>query len=66
LSKIAEGKLSKFFKESTLVDQEFIKNDKISVQQLIDETSKKAGAKLSVCAMNIIELGANSAEETEE
>jgi elongation factor Ts len=66
LSKIAEGKLSKFFKESTLVDQEFIKNDKISVQQLIDETSKKVGAKISVCAMNMIELGANSVEESEE
>jgi len=66
LEKIAEGKLAKFYKESTLLDQEFIKNDKISVRQLIDETSAKVGAKISVSAINMIELGANSVEESEE
>ncbi|MDR0303544.1 MAG: translation elongation factor Ts [Chitinispirillales bacterium] len=66
LEKIAEGKLSKFYKESTLLDQEFIKNDKMSVRQVIDETSVKIGAKISVSAMNMIELGANSVEESEE
>jgi len=66
LSKIADGKLVKFFKESTLLDQEFIKNDKISIQQLIDETGKKLSAKLGVCQMDVVELGANSVEEEEE
>lgn len=66
LEKIAEGKLSKFYKESTLLDQEFIKNDKLSVRQIIDETAKKVGAEISVSAMNMIELGVNSIEESEE
>ncbi|MCL2845807.1 MAG: translation elongation factor Ts [Chitinivibrionia bacterium] len=66
LSNIAEGKLTKFFKEATLLNQEFIKNDKISIQQLIDEVAKKAGAKIGVLTMDIIELGANSVEEEEE
>jgi len=66
LEKIAEGKLGRFFKESTLLDQEFIKNDKLTIQQIIDETAKKVGANISVVAMNMIELGANSVEEVEE
>jgi len=35
LTKIAEGKLGKFFKESTLLNQEFIKDSKISVSQYL-------------------------------
>jgi elongation factor Ts len=66
LEKIAEGKLGKFFKESTLLDQEFIKNDKFSIQQLIDDVAKKTGAALTVVGMKMIELGANSAEGDEE
>jgi len=66
LEKIIEGKLAKFYKESTLLDQEFIKNDKLSVRQVIDEAAKKVGAKIEVAAMNTIELGANSVEEAEE
>jgi len=66
LEKIVEGKLAKFYKESTLLDQEFIKNDKLSVRQVIDEAAKKVGAKIEVAAMNTIELGASSVEEEEE
>lgn len=62
LAKIAEGKLGRFFKENTLLDQEFIKNDKISIKQLMDDVSKKVGAALTVVGMKMIELGANSAE----
>jgi len=62
LEKIAEGKLGRFFKENTLLDQEFIKNDKLSIQQIIDEVAKKVGATITVAAMGMIELGANSAE----
>jgi len=66
LEKIIEGKLAKFYKESTLLDQEFIKNDKLSVRQVIEEAAKKIGAKIEVAAMNTIELGASSVEEAEE
>jgi len=40
LEKIAQGKLAKFFKESTLLNQEFVKDNKITVReylQLIDK-----------------------------
>lgn len=40
LDRIAEGRLKKFFKESTLVHQAFIKDGKMSVQQYVDSVSK--------------------------
>lgn len=36
--KIAMGRLNKFFKESTLLSQEFIKDNKKSVEQFLNET----------------------------
>ncbi|MBN1187719.1 MAG: elongation factor Ts [Bacteroidales bacterium] len=40
LDKIAEGKLQKFFKESTLLNQEFIKDGKITVKQYLQQNDK--------------------------
>ncbi len=40
LEKIAEGKLNKFFKESTLMNQEFTKESKKTVRQYLQEKDK--------------------------
>ncbi len=40
LRKIAEGRLNKFFKESTLLNQEFIKDNKLSIRQYLAQSSK--------------------------
>lgn len=40
LEKIAQGKLSKFFKESTLLNQEFIKDSKMTVRQYLQSADK--------------------------
>lgn len=40
VDKIAQGKLSKFFKDSTLLNQAFIKENKITVQQYLQQTDK--------------------------
>lgn len=40
LDKIAEGKLQKFFKESTLLNQDFIKDSKMSVKQYLHQIDK--------------------------
>lgn len=37
---IAKGKLEKFFKESTLLNQEFIKDNKLTVAQYLKQTDK--------------------------
>ena len=40
IEKIAEGALNKFFKEFTLLKQEFIKDSKKTIEQVIKETDK--------------------------
>ena len=41
LEKIAQGKLTKFFKESTLLNQDFIKDTKITVRQYLQSVNKE-------------------------
>lgn len=40
IDKIAEGKLQKFFKENTLLNQAFVKDNSKSIQQYLDGVSK--------------------------
>ncbi|MDA3954046.1 MAG: translation elongation factor Ts [Bacteroidales bacterium] len=40
VDKIAQGKLGKFFKESTLLSQSFIKDNKMTVEQYLTSTDK--------------------------
>jgi len=40
LEKIAVGKLEKFYKESTLLNQQFVKDSNINVRQLLEQTQK--------------------------
>lgn len=44
LDKIAQGRLNKFFKESTLMEQEFVKNNKQTIAQYLNEASKGLAA----------------------
>ncbi|MCF8409448.1 MAG: translation elongation factor Ts [Crocinitomicaceae bacterium] len=37
--KISQGRLNKFFKESTLLSQQFIRDDKLTVEQFLENTS---------------------------
>ena len=40
LEKIAQGKLTKFFKESTLLNQEFIKDNKVTIKEYLQSIDK--------------------------
>ena len=40
LDKIAQGKLAKFFKESTLLNQEFVKDNKMTIKQYLQSVDK--------------------------
>ncbi|GAB4203930.1 MAG: translation elongation factor Ts [Bacteroidia bacterium] len=42
VEKIAQGKLNKFFKESTLLNQEYIKDNKMTVAQYLQSVDKDA------------------------
>lgn len=41
LEKIAQGKLAKFFKENTLLNQEFIKDNKMTISQYLQSVNKE-------------------------
>ena len=41
LDKIAEGKVQKFFKESTLLNQDFVKDGKMTVRQYLQSVNKE-------------------------
>lgn len=40
IDKIAEGKLNKFFKESTLLNQDFVKDSSKTISKMLDDVSK--------------------------
>ena len=48
IEKIVEGKLTAFYKDHVLLEQEFVKDDSKTVQQLLDEVSAKVGEKVAV------------------
>lgn len=54
IEKIAAGKLNKFYKESTLLNQEFVKDSSKNVAQFLDSVSKG----LTVTAFKRVQLGA--------
>ena len=41
LEKIAQGKLAKFYKESTLLNQEYVKDNKMSIRQYLQSVDKQ-------------------------
>ena len=41
LEKIAQGKLAKFFKESTLLNQDFVKDNKMTIKQYLQTVNKE-------------------------
>ena len=48
LEKIAAGKLGKFYKENCLLDQEFVKDNKINIKQYTQNTAKELGGSIEI------------------
>lgn len=46
--KIVEGKVGKYYSENCLLEQAFVKDDKLSVQKYVDEEAKKLGGSIKV------------------
>ena len=55
--KIVMGKINKFYKENCLVDQEFVKDNKLSVKQYVDSVAKQLGGKITITAFARFEKG---------
>jgi elongation factor Ts len=48
IPKIVEGKLEKFYKENVLLEQPFIKNPELTIQDLLNELMSKTGEKIVI------------------
>ncbi len=57
LAKIVEGRLKKFFAEVCLLEQQFVKNPDISVQDYLRQASQEAGAAIAVQRFVRYQLG---------
>lgn len=55
--KIVEGKMQKFFKESTLLAQPFVKDPERTIEQLITDVSAKTGEKIEVARFARMKVG---------
>ena len=57
-AKIVDGKLKKFVAERTLLEQPYVRNDKVTVGELIKEASGKLGEAISVRRFARFQIGA--------
>ena len=55
--KIVEGKVGKYYKENCLLEQAFVKDDKVSVQAYVDAEAKKLGGSIKVADVIRYERG---------
>jgi len=56
-AKIVEGRLNKFFKESTLLAQPFVKDPDKTIEELITEVSARTGEKILVARFSRMKIG---------
>jgi len=57
VDKIVEGKIKKFYAESCLLEQPFVKDDTKSVAQVIEQAAQKAGGKAQIKRYVRFEVG---------
>ena len=57
LDKIVQGKMEKFYKESCLLDQQYIRDPEITIQDLIHDIVTKTGENISVRRFVRYQLG---------
>ena len=57
IEKIIPGEIKKFVEENTLLGQKFVKDDKKSVKQVLDEVAKAAGGTAKIVQFVRYELG---------
>lgn len=54
--KIIEGKLNKFYTDVCLLNQAFFKDDKKTIQTLLDEATAKIGEKIEIGGFNRVQI----------
>ena len=62
LERIVQGKVEKFFAETCLIEQEFIRDPQTTVGKLVQATSKATGVPIEITRFVRLQLGESSAE----
>lgn len=57
VANIVEGKMNAFYEQAVLLDQKFVKDDTMTIQQLLDEVSVKVREKVAVRRFVRFKLG---------
>lgn len=57
VEKIIEGKIDKFYKDSCLLEQPFIKNPDVTINDYLNETVAKIGEKISIRRFTRYQMG---------
>ncbi|GAX75863.1 hypothetical protein CEUSTIGMA_g3306.t1 [Chlamydomonas eustigma] len=57
IAKMVEGRLSKYYEDSCLLDQSYLLDDSVKVKGIIDRLSEQAGCKFSVEGMFRVQVG---------
>ena len=65
VDRIVEGKLEKFFQDACLLEQPYIREDKIKIKDLLNELVAKTGEKIIIRRFVRFQLGEKLANETE-
>ena len=56
-AKIVEGKVGKYYKENCLLEQAFVKDDKVSVEEYVAAEAKKLGGSITIADVIRFERG---------
>ena len=57
IEKILGGKVQKYYKENCLVDQEFVKNNDLTIAKYVDSVAKELGGKIAITGFVRYEKG---------
>jgi elongation factor Ts len=60
IQKIVEGKIKKFYAETTLLGQQYVKNPDITIQDLVNEMIAKTGENIKINRFVRFQLGENN------
>ena len=65
IERIVEGKLNKFYEQACLLEQPYIRDDKLKVKDFLNELVAKTGEKIVIRRFVRFQLGEKSSHDTE-
>ena len=66
IEKMLEGRVKKFYKEVCLIDQDFVKDNTVTVSQHLNAVAKAAGATASIVKFERFVMGEGLAKKNED